>query len=318
MPAGASTNPTFGPDPDGDTLIAYAESVLGTDPAKWDTDDDGVPDDVELAQRTNPLSADTDADGLSDGDELAAATPSNDGDSDRDGIPDTDEGALGTLPDQWDSDNDGIPDGYELQVGTNPRNPDINRDGLIDGLPLRGTPTPFSPVDGFEMLAYDMRATLNGSWPNYTPAGDGFGYGAMVKHQLGGTYMRIMLVSSSRVRCAQARLAYRCSNSESAYSGMFITDSTQGAMVYWAYPRYMASFPVTTTACVPGPGLGGDTDGDGLTDAEEQTLGTDPLCVDSDEDLLPDGFEVRIETDPMVPDTDGNGVLDGEQWWYDG
>jgi hypothetical protein len=49
-----------------------------------------------------------------------------------------------------------------------------------------------------------------------------------------------------------------------------------------------------------------DSDGDGLTDAEEIKLGTDPLNPDTDGDGVGDGIEVRLaspgsEFDPLVP-----------------
>jgi thiol-disulfide isomerase/thioredoxin len=52
-----------------------------------------------------------------------------------------------------------------------------------------------------------------------------------------------------------------------------------------------------------------DADGDGLTNAEEEALGTDPNDVDSDGDGYPDGAEVEAGSDP----TDGNsGIYHGE------
>lgn len=53
-----------------------------------------------------------------------------------------------------------------------------------------------------------------------------------------------------------------------------------------------------------------DSDGDGLGDAAELELGTDPADFDSDDDGLADGDEVRGGFDPLDPDEDGNGVLD--------
>lgn len=41
-----------------------------------------------------------------------------------------------------------------------------------------------------------------------------------------------------------------------------------------------------------------DSDGDGLTDAEELALGTDPFSWDTDGDGLGDSLEVRQGTDP--------------------
>jgi serine/threonine protein kinase len=58
---------------------------------------------------------------------------------------------------------------------------------------------------------------------------------------------------------------------------------------------------------------GADTDGDGLSDAEERRLGTDPALRDTDGDGLPDGEEVGGVTDPTVADTDGDGLSDGDE-----
>jgi len=55
-----------------------------------------------------------------------------------------------------------------------------------------------------------------------------------------------------------------------------------------------------------------DTDGDGLTDLEEEEMGTDKNKPDTDEDGLSDRDEVEIyQTNPINPDTDKDEVLDG-------
>ena len=55
-----------------------------------------------------------------------------------------------------------------------------------------------------------------------------------------------------------------------------------------------------------------DTDGDGLSDADEAwALGTDPASPDTDGDGLGDGDEVALGTDPLGADTDGDGLQDG-------
>ncbi len=54
-----------------------------------------------------------------------------------------------------------------------------------------------------------------------------------------------------------------------------------------------------------------DSDGDGLTDAEEAVLGTDPNNPDTDGDNLSDGDEVNVHsTDPLLADTDSDGFDD--------
>ncbi len=58
-----------------------------------------------------------------------------------------------------------------------------------------------------------------------------------------------------------------------------------------------------------------DTDLDGLSDAEEVALGTNPALIDSDGDSLSDFIEVKStqKTDPMKADTDGDGLNDYEE-----
>jgi hypothetical protein len=67
----------------------------------------------------------------------------------------------------------------------------------------------------------------------------------------------------------------------------------------------------TPASAVAAPG---DSDGDGLEDAIEVELGTDPVDLDTDDDGLTDGDEYFIyQTGTRNPDTDGDGVVDGEE-----
>jgi hypothetical protein len=59
-----------------------------------------------------------------------------------------------------------------------------------------------------------------------------------------------------------------------------------------------------------------DTDGDGLSDADELIRGTDPFNADSDFDGSTDGAEVALAAggscpDPLAFDSDGDGIADG-------
>lgn len=57
-----------------------------------------------------------------------------------------------------------------------------------------------------------------------------------------------------------------------------------------------------------------DSDEDGLSDEEEDQLGTSSGAVDSDNDGLFDREEVKVyKTDPLNPDTDGDGFSDGNE-----
>jgi hypothetical protein len=57
-----------------------------------------------------------------------------------------------------------------------------------------------------------------------------------------------------------------------------------------------------------------DSDDDGLTDAEENTAGTNINIIDTDSDGLSDYEEVKIyKTNPLSADTDSDGYLDGAE-----
>ncbi len=59
---------------------------------------------------------------------------------------------------------------------------------------------------------------------------------------------------------------------------------------------------------------GGDNnDGDGLTNEEEEELGTNPTLADTDVDGLNDDLEAPNNTDPLNGDTDDDGILDGAE-----
>ena len=62
-----------------------------------------------------------------------------------------------------------------------------------------------------------------------------------------------------------------------------------------------------------GPGAPTDADGDGVTDVDEATVGTDPASADTDGDGLADGDELTRGSDPLTVDTDGDGYTDYDE-----
>jgi hypothetical protein len=89
---------------------------------------------------------------------------------------------------------------------------------------------------------------------------------------------------------------------------------------HWEYgPSYVKTYAVTAVksdgseSFFSGLAQNNDRDHDGLTDAEENSLGTNPTNPDTDGDGLKDGEEEAYGTDPLVTDTDGDGYSDWEE-----
>ncbi len=123
--------------PSGGTTIKYTIGAW-TDPAKTDTDGDGLSDsDEALVYGTDPLARDSDGDGALDGVELSLGTNPRNPDTDGDGIPDGWEVRYELDPllidAELDADADGLCNLDEYRAGTNPLLSDTDGDGLSDG-----------------------------------------------------------------------------------------------------------------------------------------------------------------------------------------
>lgn len=87
------------------------------------------------------------------------------------------------------------------------------------------------------------------------------------------------------------------------------------AGVVWSCEPEGSETMVVPVAAVPTSSIPvDDVDADGLKDAAEKQLGTDPEAPDTDRDGLTDREEVEtFKTDPLNPDTDYDGLKDGEE-----
>ena len=112
-------------DSDGDGLPDYIERGLGLDRNNPDTDGDGLPDGYEYYYLgTDPAKVDSDDNGVSDADE----------DFDEDGLTNIEEYERSTSPFAADTDRDGLPDYDEVyNYNTDPTNPDTDSDKVTDG-----------------------------------------------------------------------------------------------------------------------------------------------------------------------------------------
>ena len=122
-----SAEDAVNPDPDNDGLATIDELfVYHTDPRHPDSDYDGVPDGIEIANGTNPAGRDSDNDGLVDGSDPdpSSATPLDD--LDGDGIPDAYEtywfGGTNVVDSADEFGANGFNVGFELASGISPTN----------------------------------------------------------------------------------------------------------------------------------------------------------------------------------------------------
>ncbi len=133
----------FVPDRDGDDLDDEEEALVGTDPARADTDRDGLEDGEEYhTLHTDPLDEDSDDDGVRDGQEMDPGGDADgdmlinalDPDADGDGLWDGTEIGLISAPDGTDMAAMTFVADADRTTTTNARAADTDGDGLSDGM----------------------------------------------------------------------------------------------------------------------------------------------------------------------------------------
>lgn len=200
---------------------------------------------------------------------LGTPTPSpvSTADDDNDGLTNVEEAALGTDPKNPDTDDDGVSDGDEVDVyRSDPLNLDTDGDTLYDGGEL---------VYGTGILDPDSD-------------GDGLSDGDEV-------YIYLTSPTSSD------------SDGDGTPDGVEVRNGTDplrapSAEPTNAPPTTAPAAPVSTSAAAAPAGQGSvDSDGDGLTDAQETRFGTNPANGDSDGDGVNDSNEVAAGTNPLDP-----------------
>ncbi len=143
---------------DGDEVFVYF-----TDPTNSDSDYDTIPDNWELLNNLNPLKRDQeedpDNDALSNAEEYAASTDPYTADTDNDGLLDGEEvNIYDSSPLDIDTDNDGLTDLQEAQAGTSPRRVDTDGDLITDYLEVTNG---FDPLTKNSLDDFDNDGIIN-------------------------------------------------------------------------------------------------------------------------------------------------------------
>jgi outer membrane protein OmpA-like peptidoglycan-associated protein/opacity protein-like surface antigen len=181
-------------------------------------------------------------------------------------------------------------------------------------------PTEYKPQDNRFTLADDtslirlsvdvlfhLRNTQNLRWDPFVSAGAAYGFFGDAFNNSGDDTVFGVQVG--------AGLFYHFSDAWSARADFHTTvagDNTEFAGIIFAGVNYRWGTQVAPKYNLAGGDL--DSDGDGLTDAYELQIGTNPYNPDTDGDGLSDGEEVLIhKTDPLNPDSDWDGLTDGAE-----
>ena len=92
-----------------------------------------------------------------------------------------------------------------------------------------------------------------------------------------------------------------------------VDSNGNGLMDYFEFAK-LGVMDVGSNSSIEMALTGEDPDHDGLSNLQEQSLGTDPLVADTDGDELSDGYEVNIShTNPLLSDTDGDSLDDATE-----
>jgi uncharacterized repeat protein (TIGR01451 family)/MYXO-CTERM domain-containing protein len=347
--AGHGADDSQNADTDGDGLSDALELLLGSNPNDADTDDDGALDGLEPNPATDMdgdglidvLDPDSDDDGLPDGTEMGkdcgnpatdnskhlctpdadmglTKTSPVDADTDNGGVKDgsedknlngkVDAGETNPTSGQGaddiqntDSDSDGLSDGLELTLGSDPNDADTDDDGVVDGQ----EPNPSLDMDGDGLTdVLDVDSDNDGLYDGTemglgcnNPATDNTKHHCIADVDMGATHTSP------------------------------VDPDTDDGGVKDGVEDVNRNGVVDANETNPVVGQGGDdaqnvdSDGDGLSDASEIALGTNPDDADSDDDGALDGHENNFADDTdgdgkinaLDPDSDADGLFDGTE-----
>ncbi|QEP42085.1 DUF5011 domain-containing protein [Ectothiorhodospiraceae bacterium BW-2] len=278
-------------------------------------------------QQSNPTAqlnlSDFDGDGIADNaDNCPYSLNSNQMDSDEDGHGDV----CDAFPDNsvwWqDSDGDGIADSAEISYGMNPFDAadaagDIDGDGVTN---LQEHQNGTDPAQDEE----PPLMTLLGDNPLTININESYQeQGATATDNVDGDLTNAIVVTGSvdTQTAGEYTLTYRVSdaagNAAAPVTRTVIVEAAAGLTTLQQYLAYRYGTrrytePTTATLDTDNDGtpdsIDTDDDNDGLSDIEEQQLGTDPLKADSDNDGVNDSIDLFPLDSTESIDTDGDGT----------
>jgi hypothetical protein len=347
-------------DDDGDGVLTSQEILVSSDPTSVDSDGDTLLDGDEwgpggVARNTDGddlpdiIDTDDDGDGIDtfiegsgdpDGDGIPNA---RDPDSDGDGKPDIDEGSeddtdLDGVPD-WldyndsdgeagDVDQDGLLTRDEFTLGTATDDPDTDGDGVPDGIEVVDVDNPldtdgdgdldvFDPDDDGDHVQTRLETGVlcEDGTPSYVLSYNVFG----------------LLVECASNAGPPPELVFQDSDADGLLDfvdpdddgdGLLTEDEDTNGNGDWFDDDHDADGVADFVDVLREDGPQGDMDGDGLTNTQEEQLGSSPYTDDTDGDGIIDGDELEDHDSDGVPgfldeDDDGDGVPTAEEGLLD-
>ncbi|SFW69449.1 hypothetical protein SAMN05660313_03478, partial [Cellulophaga fucicola] len=186
---------------------------------------------------------------------------------------------IGVVTISVDTDGDGLTNNDEIDLGTDPNNPDTDGDGISDGQEVTDGTDPLDDCDSIGGTPLDTSDCDNDGLTNAEEAA------------LGTDPNNPDSDNDGLLDGEEVTLSTDPNNpdtdGDTILDGQEVTDNTNPLDDC----ESNGGTPLDTSDC----------DMDGLTNAQEATLGTDPFNPDSDGDLILDGKEVDDETDPLDP-----------------